>query len=136
MSEQLSLGYAPAIEAEHDWPLVMDDLREAVRVIGIKNATHECNSEPTVFRDALHERERKGPRLKWLLVLAIMADDDPAARGVMRRLIGRLADRIGCEVVEKEPQDPVGELDDYKNAVASLGPEFAALVEAKARRRR
>jgi hypothetical protein len=131
-AEQLALEFSPALQAEQDWPAIMEDLQAVVRHLTLKNAAFECAADPTGFRDALHERERKGPRLKWLHVMCAMAKTDPEARAALKALIGKMLAQIGCEVVDLPPKMDAAER--LRRLEAELEEKLSATELAKLKR--
>jgi hypothetical protein len=132
--QQLALTFNPEYRAAERWERLLGLFVALADQLGRKDVVYACGSDRNAFDDAIHERDRKSPRLKWLAVVLEMAADPekPEARAVAVELVEQLAEAIGLEVHERKPLTPAEELDRWKRALAEeVGP--AALERLRKR---
>lgn len=132
--QQLALTFNAEYRAAERWDETLRLFTALVDSLGRKDVVYACGTDRSALEDALHERERKSPRLKWLAVVLEMAADPerPEARAVAVELVEQLAEAIGLEVRDRKPLTPAEELDAWKRALADeVGP--AALERLRKR---
>ncbi len=72
---QLALVYDAATVGASDWDDELRWFRRAVDVIGAKEVAYRLDIQPSNLTDALHERERKDVKGKWISVVRRMVPD-------------------------------------------------------------
>lgn len=97
----------------------------AVARVGTKECVHLFNVQPSMLPDALKERERKGPRLDWLVILLVAAPEP-----VKHELIARLNAIAGYRPPQRRRElTEAEELRIWKRATARLAPGIVADIE-------
>lgn len=124
MPEQLALRYSPAWHASTAWPLVLEEVKRIVAVIGLKEAAYDLDTTPSHLSHALAERERKHLQAEWLVYFVTR---DPTTQ-----LLQALADLAACDVKRREPLTDAERGRRYDAALDTLDPDLAALVRKRA----
>ncbi len=75
MQRQLVLAYDAAHVGATDWDDELGWFRRAVDVLGHKEVAYRLDVQPSNLTDALHERERKDVKGKWISIVRRMAPD-------------------------------------------------------------
>jgi hypothetical protein len=76
---QLALVYEPHVTGADDWMVDIEWVRRAVDVVGHKEVAFKLDIAPAQLADALHERERKDVKEKWIPILLRMVPPDMCA---------------------------------------------------------
>lgn len=121
--QQLAIAFPPSWRAEERWPAILAQLQAAIDRLGRKEVVYACGTDRNSLDDALHERERKSPRLRWLAVVLELAATakDASAIAAVRALVAELADAIDCDVVQRTRLTPEQMLERLR---AELEDEF------------
>lgn len=72
---QLALAYDAASVGAEDWDVELGWFRRAVDVLGHKEVAFRLDVQPSNLTDALHERERKDVKGKWISTVRRMVPD-------------------------------------------------------------
>lgn len=106
-------------------PPFLEVFTAAVARVGIKECVHLFDVQPTMLPDALRERDRKGPRLEWLITLLIAAPD--AVKHELVTAINRIA---GFRPPERRRELTADEeLRVRRRATRRLAPAIADLID-------
>jgi hypothetical protein len=109
---QLDLEYGHDHRADEGWRRVLGAVRAGIESIGLKEFAFRADERPQLVSDALAGRDRKHPKMEWLvrLVLAVPEYHRMA-------IVGELAGLIGCDLVKRRVLTPEEELRALKERV-------------------
>ena len=117
MSPQLAIPFDVRYELDRRWGGLLERVRRIVDRATSKEVSWLCRTTDGTLLNALHERERHTPRLRWLLAVLEAADDEERIA-----LLGALGRPYGLEVVKHEELPPEERLRRLESAVAKCGP--------------
>lgn len=76
---QLALVYDAAVVGAQDWNAELGWFQRAVEIVGHKEVAYRLDVQPSNLTDAIHERERKDVKGKWISVVRHMVPEDMRA---------------------------------------------------------
>lgn len=122
---QLALVYDAAVVGAADWDAELRWFRRAVDVIGHKEVAYRLDVQPSNLTDALHERERKDVKGKWISTVRRMVT--PA---VIDEYVEMIA--LTCGYLKPQRQRPrteAEELRETRELLRTHAPAMLALVD-------
>lgn len=121
---QLALVYDAAHAGADDWTEMLAWFRLAVDVIGHKEVAFKLDIAPSQLADALHERERKDVKAKWIGTVARMCPEP-----LVRKYVEIVARHHGYTVEAKRPRTPEEELREMRELLKREAPGVLAIVD-------
>ena len=117
---QLALAYDPGYRSEAAYARVLAAVVDIVARVGLKEAAHALDAQPSVLSHALAGRDRHTVRAEWLPYF--LAHDTDGA------LIRALADCGDWEVSRRVELTPAQRLERIERALASLPESVQAAL--------
>ncbi len=122
---QLALVYDAAHVGATDWDAELGWFRRAVDILGHKEVAYKLDVQPSNLTDALHERERKDVKGKWISVVRRMVPDEMRAE-----YLRFLSSSFGYEMPKRvRTRTSAEELREMRDALKRIAPGVLVLVD-------
>lgn len=122
---QLALSYDAATVGAADWDAELGWFRRAVDVVGHKEVAYKLDVQPSNLTDALHERERKDVKGKWISTVRRMVPEDMRAEYL--RLVST---QLGYETPKRiKPMTAEEENRAMRDLLRSHAPAMLSLID-------
>jgi hypothetical protein len=121
---QLALVYDAAHAGADDWREILSWFWRAVEVVNHKEVAFRLDIAPSQLTDAMHERDRKDVKAKWIYTVLRMCPESLVREYV--EIVGRLH---GYEVKKQRVRTPEEELREMRELLKREAPGVLAIVE-------
>ncbi len=122
---QLALVYDAAHVGAADWDAELGWFRRAIDVLGHKEVAYKLDVQPSNLADALHERERKDVKGKWIATVRRMVPEALLVEHL--RLINTLH---GFDAPKRsKPMTPAEENREIRELLRTHAPAMLTLID-------
>ncbi len=93
---QLDIEYGHDHRADEGWRRLLAAVRSGIEIMGLKEFSYRADERPQLVSDAMAARDRKHPKMRWLVDVLLAAPEYHRLA-----IVGVLADIVGCDLVKR-----------------------------------